>query len=357
MPVYLVFLDVTKAYDKAWSDGIMYAMHNNGVTGPLWNMIRKMNQNLTARIKTKDGMTRPIQIKDSIRQGGVLSVIQYALLMDEIAKEIKNENYGCQLNDNNEKIGCLLWMDDVVLISDNPKELQKMLDITYRIAGKYHIEFGEEKSKAMTIGTRKKPDLHLGDMKLEHVTNYKYLGELLDDKMKLETHLDKVRTKTEGTYQMILSLAYDPYFNDIEMETIWELVETCVISVITYGAETWKPTPKETEQANRILDNIIKRILMTPRSTPREPLYIETGLLDIEHTIRKNRHGMYHRIHQTQNDLLGQILQLEGLSWKNYNNMTMFHDDLESDEILNLTKDIAKKTYQTSYKRKFPNTN
>ena len=34
-PLYLVFIDVTKAFDKAWLDGIMYAMHLNGLTGPL----------------------------------------------------------------------------------------------------------------------------------------------------------------------------------------------------------------------------------------------------------------------------------------------------------------------------------
>jgi hypothetical protein len=65
-PLYLVFLDVTKAFGKAWSDGIMHAMYNNGLNGPLWNTVRKLNQNLTATIKTKDSPTRPITIKDSI---------------------------------------------------------------------------------------------------------------------------------------------------------------------------------------------------------------------------------------------------------------------------------------------------
>ena len=64
-------------------------MYNNGLTGPLWNLVRKLNQNLTATIKSKDGTPRSITIKDSIRQGGVLSGLQYALVMDEIAKAIK----------------------------------------------------------------------------------------------------------------------------------------------------------------------------------------------------------------------------------------------------------------------------
>ncbi len=54
-------------------------------------------------------------------------------------------------------------MDDVALISNNPTELQKMLDITHEIASRYHIEFGAAKSKILKIGRgNEKPDLHLG---------------------------------------------------------------------------------------------------------------------------------------------------------------------------------------------------
>ena len=89
-----------------------------------------------------------MKIKDSIRQGGVLSVVQYALLIDEISKDIKQQNIIAATEGIAELIACcLLWMDDVALISTNPKNLQKMLDITNEIANRYHVEFGEPKSK------------------------------------------------------------------------------------------------------------------------------------------------------------------------------------------------------------------
>ena len=82
----------------------MYALHNNGVTGDTWNIIRKLSQNLCAQIKTKDGLTREIKIKDSIRQGGVLSVLQYATVMDEIAKKIQKLNKGIKIPHKKERI-------------------------------------------------------------------------------------------------------------------------------------------------------------------------------------------------------------------------------------------------------------
>ena len=63
---YIIFLDVQKAYDKAWLDAILYALHMNGVNDKNLRMIKRINSNLTARIQTKYGLTRKINIKDSI---------------------------------------------------------------------------------------------------------------------------------------------------------------------------------------------------------------------------------------------------------------------------------------------------
>merc|ERR1712018_457361 len=58
------------------------------------------------------------------------------------------------------------------------------------------------------------------------------------------------------------------------------MTENTIIAIITYTCDTWQLTEKEIIDINSILDNIIRRILMVPKSTPRETLYIETGLLD-----------------------------------------------------------------------------
>ena len=87
----------------------------------------------TAQIQTKHGPTRKIKIKDSIRQGGVLSVIQYALLMDEISKENKKYKIGKQIPNTSEWINTLLWMDDVALITNNIKDMEQLLKNTDEI--------------------------------------------------------------------------------------------------------------------------------------------------------------------------------------------------------------------------------
>ena len=115
----LIYLDVTKAYDKAWLNAILYVLHKQGITNRLWKIVKELNSNLKTSIQTKHGPTRKINIKDSIRQGGVLSVTLYALMMDEIAKELNETELGIKIPNTDVRIPCLLWMDDVVLADTN----------------------------------------------------------------------------------------------------------------------------------------------------------------------------------------------------------------------------------------------
>ena len=81
-------------------------------------------------------------------------------MMDEINKEIIKRKIGAKLQNTEEHIGCLLWMDDVALIAENHKDLQTMLNITHDVANIYHIEFGMAKSKILKIGKiKEKPSL------------------------------------------------------------------------------------------------------------------------------------------------------------------------------------------------------
>ena len=166
-PLFIAFLDVTKAYDKAWIDAIIYAASKSGFKGKNLRIMKNLNSNLTATIKTKYGDTRTITIKDSIRQGGVLTVVEYTNMMDEIAKQITIRDQGNQTLGETQFNGCLLWMDDVALIHNNPEELQAMLDTTNEIATRYHLT--------------------------------------INNKENLDDHLTRIKSKSEAAYQTILT--------------------------------------------------------------------------------------------------------------------------------------------------------
>ena len=331
-PKYITFLDVTKAFDKAWADAIMYTMYKNGCQDQNWLTTKNINENLTAQIKTNNGPTRKININNSIRQGGVLSGTQYSLLMDEINKEIKSYNLGIQLPKTQTKIPTLLWMDDVALISESSEDMQKMLDITNHVANKYHIEFGQSKSETLTIGSKpqhvESEKFNIGTLLLNNTTKYKYLGITLNNKMNLTDHSKIMKSKVEAAYQTVLTILQDHNFKAIQMKTAWKLIKTCIAPIITHNLEAININKGDLQELNRIWENIIKRTINTPTTTPREALYIETGLLDITTQIEQNRLRMAAKLLNTNIKIL-QDLQEENIKngwWKRTNEIMTKHN-------------------------------
>ena len=350
-PLYMVYLDVTKAYDKAWLDALLYVLNKRGIETENWQITNDINTNLTATIKTKYGNTREIKIRDSIRQGGVLSVLMYATVMDEIAEEINKYELGVDTNNTSHpKLGCLLYMDDVVLISNKAQEMQKMLDITNEISSRYRIVFGKEKSKVMKMGSSVQTELKLGDMEIEETDKYKYLGEIINNKGNLEDHIKMLEGKVEAAYQTILHIAKDKNFKGLKMAIIWKLVETCIIPIITYGAESRTTTHKESQKIQTIMNNIIKRILQVPQSTPNDAITIETGILNIQTTTEIKQLNSHMRINKM--DQNREIKQ----TWNNSKRWKQHIDKINTKYNINIseieTKKMSKKWKQEYLKVK-----
>ena len=331
----LVYLDVTKAYDKAWLDAIMYVLQIRGLNSKLWKLVKELNTDLTTTIQTKYGPTRKIQITDSIRQGGVLSVTMYALMMDETNKALKETDLGIQIPGTSTKIPCLLWMDDVVLAETEPSRTQQELDITNHTSLKYHVEYGMPKTKYLRIGKKRDPiTLKLGDRIIEETDKYTYLGEINNKKMNLSDQIKSINSKAEAAYQTLITITEDRDFKGIKMASVWLLVSTCIIPIITYASETWDATKQERKKLNQILDKIIRRILMTPGSTPREALYIESGLLDIEAIAESKRLNMKARLNRDKSEMMEQLLRNPECLWEKETTRIMENYNMEQQDLM-----------------------
>ena len=128
---------------------------------------------------------------------------------------------GIKIPDTETNIACLLWMDDVLLLETRPEEKQELLNITNKVAEKYHIKFGREKSQTMIIGnTKERPQFTLGQITLDLTNTYKYLGEMINDKTNLKDQIAQLERKLDAAYQTILAIAGDRHFRNTQMETI-----------------------------------------------------------------------------------------------------------------------------------------
>jgi len=91
-------------------------------------------------------------ITAGVRQGGLLSPALFAIYIGELIRRLKSSKFGCCLKAV--YYGCLVYADDVLLLSQLVQVMQNMVDICESHAVDFDVKFNCIKSVAIRIGPR-----------------------------------------------------------------------------------------------------------------------------------------------------------------------------------------------------------
>ena len=142
--LYLCFIDYTKAFDKLRHEEIMSILDSLNIDGKDLRIVRNIYWEQTAAMRIGNGLSAFQDIKRGVRQGCVLSPDLFSIYSEIIMRAIEGmpsiKVGGYNMNN-------IRYADDTVLIADNEKELQEMLDTVVR----------ESKNKGLYLWIKRKP--------------------------------------------------------------------------------------------------------------------------------------------------------------------------------------------------------
>ena len=87
-----------------------------------------------------------------VRQGGILSPLLFNVFIDSLIDKLQQSGHGICIGKN--FFGCIVYADDILIISKTICGLQCMLDICSKMADVLNIKFNTDKSMALRIGPR-----------------------------------------------------------------------------------------------------------------------------------------------------------------------------------------------------------
>ena len=199
--VYLCFIDFTKAFDRVRHDEIIKELTKLKIDGKDLRIIKNMYWEQTAAMRVEGEISAFQKIKRGVRQGCLLSPDLFSLYSEIIMRNIEGQP-GIRVGGHN--INNLRYADDTVLISENEKDLQQLLNIVESKSKEKGLELNSKKTEVMVISRKEEPPLiniTINGIKLKQRDHFKYLGALISSDGRNNTEISARIAQAKMTFQ------------------------------------------------------------------------------------------------------------------------------------------------------------
>ena len=225
----VVFLDVSKAFDKVYHKGLLHKLEQLGICGKLLKWLESYLTNRKQRVVINGKMSDPKSINASVPQGSILGPLLFLVYVNDLVDDLQTTPY--------------LFADDTSLLATiNPRDpVSTFSDINNDLctlsnwANQWRVTFNASKTVYMIISNKSRapryPDLFLHGEKLTKVTSHKHLGVTLTSNMTWNLHIDAALKKAASRLSNIRKIRFI-----ITRKARETLYRSLVLPLLEYGS-------------------------------------------------------------------------------------------------------------------------
>ena len=263
---FVCFIDFKKAFDYIDRECLLYKLLKLGVNGKLYQSVKNIYSCTLNCVQLNNVFTDWFMSNSGVRQGDVLSTTLFNIYVNDLVLEINS--LGCGINVNADtKLSCLLYADDIAIVSHNEEELQQMLDIVYNWCDKWRLVLNAEKTKIVHFRKQTVPrsniNLHFGENQLQYIEKYKYLGCIFNEFLDFTVTSNVLSDASGRALSSILNKLQ--HNQNLQLETFEKLYSSCVVPIMDYCAGVWGF--KAYDKCNTIQNRAIRSFLGVHRFT------------------------------------------------------------------------------------------
>ena len=328
-------------------------------------------------VKTPIGKTARKDIKNVITQGDVFGPILCSNLVDTFGRECLLEGKYNYSYKGEVDIPPLGMIDDLVCVSECGHRTAMMNGFLNHKTSSKKLQFGVNKCKKMHVGRvgreykcqdlkvdkweevkikndeniEIEEDIFVGEHKMEEKSEEKYLGDVISiDGKNIENIKTRV-TKGRGIVNRIITILDAIPLGRRYFKIGMMLRDALLVSSMLFNSESWyNVTEKELKLLETVDLMFLRKLIGAPKSTPKEMLYLEMGVIQFRDIIREKRlRFLYYILSQNEDSTLFKFLksQIKNRTKKEW--VTSVLGDLEYLDLQNSNIEDIKNLKQASF--------
>ena len=311
-PILLQIYDYSQMFDSIYLPEALNDIFENGLNDDHLPLIWNANKNIYMSVKTPGGLTDRQTLENIVLQGDTWGPLLASVQVDNIAKHVEKANLGIHCK-GSLPISLLGLMDDVIGIAEVGMKSHQMNVILNLKSAEKGLQFGTKKCKTMLVGKKnsqfidnslkvdswsenvndddyKVTDLFEGQVEMERVEKYKYLGFVISSKGNNMENITAVRNKSIGVISKIFDKLKSLNLKQYYFECSAIFFNVILRGSILYACETYYGlTESQLRTIERIEENYLRKVFGTSKGCPIVQLYLEFGVWPARFEIMKRR--------------------------------------------------------------------
>ena len=178
--------------------------------------------------------------------------------------KIGDEWYNYDEMDEEMRVWCLMYADDMAVVANSQEELQCILDKVSAAFSKYDLNINVDKTEVMYqpgFGTlpHGEPAITVDGKALKTVSSFKYLGSVMQRDLGFSEDLNVRLAKCNATFDAMCQKLWKR--NEISLKTKLRIYNAIIMSCLLYGAEMWDLNAKELQRVESFHAKCLRKIL------------------------------------------------------------------------------------------------
>ena len=153
----------------------------------------------------------------------------------------------------------MLFADNTALVTHTEDALQRLGDRFADACKQFGLTISLKKTNVSVQGVGTAPSIRIGNVTLEAVDNFTYLGSTISNILSLDVELDRRLGKSNTIMARLTKRVWEN--NALTEHTKIRVYQACVLSTLLYGSESWSTYMRQECQLNAFHMQCLKRIL------------------------------------------------------------------------------------------------